>query len=486
MRLGVEYPLVKVEVLVGVVLEQQVEVLERLGQEEALHLVLWPHIVHIGHVVHGRVAARVDARILLERLEYAPAVLLVLLLLGDLVQVVERLDRLGPQQVVSIGVTHIHVDRGRRKAIELHNLRTEAGRHQLVHLVAGLGELLGQLHELVDLGARKRPIALQVHGAECQVARQEAHQVVHLGTERVGDELAHECEVVGSGVADEALADALDGVEPVDEQVVVIVGGVEAGAVLYPLLEQVLVVGVAARAQRDHAARELAALGVDVDLRETVGLVQRVDLLADERGDVLEARVARRVRQIFVLDLERGDLGQTRVRRPVRRLGAPLLQVDVRVGNVRGRVEGGQRAVAELVRLGQEHLVAAEVIGAEQAAHDADGDLEEVVEGVHVEAELGVDPEARLVELLVEVHDVDGVERVDDGQAEVEPAARALRDRPTLVLAPRVLLVALPRVQERLHYHLLPLVLSSWKGGANFGLPAQLGHKRGLFVYQIK
>ncbi len=126
MSLGIEDPLVEIEVLV--VLEQQVKVLERLGQEEALHLVAWTRVLHVGHVVDGRVAARVDTRVLFERGEYAPAVLAVLGLLGDLPQVVERLDRLGPEQVVLVCVADKNVAGGAGKRVELNDLGAQTGR----------------------------------------------------------------------------------------------------------------------------------------------------------------------------------------------------------------------------------------------------------------------------------------------------------------------------------------------------------------------
>lgn len=43
-----------------VVAEQQVEVLERLAQEEALHLVPWTRVGRVAHVVDGGVAALGD------------------------------------------------------------------------------------------------------------------------------------------------------------------------------------------------------------------------------------------------------------------------------------------------------------------------------------------------------------------------------------------------------------------------------------------
>lgn len=61
MGLCVEDVLVQTEQL-QVVGEEQVEVLERLTEEEALHLVSRARVVRVAHVVDGRVAAVRDLR----------------------------------------------------------------------------------------------------------------------------------------------------------------------------------------------------------------------------------------------------------------------------------------------------------------------------------------------------------------------------------------------------------------------------------------
>ena len=86
------------------------------------------------------------------------------------------------------------------------------------------------------------------------------------------------------------------------------------------------------------------------------------------------------------------------------------------------------------------------MVSAEEATGDTDGQLEQVVELVHIEVQLLIDPFTSLAELVLQIHYVDSVQRVDDRESEIEPVAVGLGPRLELVLAPRVLLVRIPGV----------------------------------------
>jgi len=91
MGLGVEHPLVEADdVGLG---EQEVKVLERLGQPEALHAVLEPG--RVGRHVGDGAVAHLGARVLDDGLEHAPALFLPRRVARDAVHVPDRLDRLG-------------------------------------------------------------------------------------------------------------------------------------------------------------------------------------------------------------------------------------------------------------------------------------------------------------------------------------------------------------------------------------------------------
>ena len=99
--LGVDDVLVQRD-QVGLVAEEQEEVLEGLAQEEALHLVAEGGLLRVLDVADGRVAPAGDLGVLLEGLEDVPAPLPVDGVLGDAVQVEEALDGLRPEEVVGI------------------------------------------------------------------------------------------------------------------------------------------------------------------------------------------------------------------------------------------------------------------------------------------------------------------------------------------------------------------------------------------------
>lgn len=93
-RLGVDDELAQVQQL-GVVGEEQVQVLERLAEEERLHEVLVPQVGRVLHVADRRVAVR-HPRVLLEALpEDVPAPVLVRGVVRELVHVPQALQELG-------------------------------------------------------------------------------------------------------------------------------------------------------------------------------------------------------------------------------------------------------------------------------------------------------------------------------------------------------------------------------------------------------
>ena len=101
MRFGVEDVLVeRDEVLI--VGEQQEHVLERLAEEERLHLVARSRVPGVGDVRYRRIAAILDTTVLLERLQHIPTPVLVALVTGQAVQDEVRLHRLRAQQVVFV------------------------------------------------------------------------------------------------------------------------------------------------------------------------------------------------------------------------------------------------------------------------------------------------------------------------------------------------------------------------------------------------
>ena len=152
----------------GRVREQEEEVLERLPQEEALHLVPLARL-QAQDVVYGAITPR-HLGVGLEGLEDLPAPPPVLLVLCDPVEhkeaetgrgenrglepgrdKAENADRLSPlysfrtEEVVGVGLVNKDVFRPVGVGVEIDNLRGQFRRHLLVHLVASVGQLFGGL-----------------------------------------------------------------------------------------------------------------------------------------------------------------------------------------------------------------------------------------------------------------------------------------------------------------------------------------------------
>mmetsp|Transcript_29758 Transcript_29758/g.95700 ORF Transcript_29758/g.95700 Transcript_29758/m.95700 type:complete len:202 (-) Transcript_29758:941-1546(-) len=162
--LRVEHPLVQADDLVGG--EEEVEVLHRLRQPEALHGVVL-HRHRLAHILDPRVPPRGDPAVLLEALEDLPAPLAEDVVARAPPHDGEALHSLRPQQVVVRPADHVAV---LRKVVHLS--AKSRGLH-LVELVAGAHNLARHLHVLVRLLGH-------VRGPQRQHTRHEAREVVHL------------------------------------------------------------------------------------------------------------------------------------------------------------------------------------------------------------------------------------------------------------------------------------------------------------------
>ena len=87
---------------VHVVTKQQVQILERLRQEEALHLVAEARVASVPDVADGGVTGVWHLGVFLEGKEDLPAPVAVLLVFGQTIQHKQTLQSLRSQQVVSV------------------------------------------------------------------------------------------------------------------------------------------------------------------------------------------------------------------------------------------------------------------------------------------------------------------------------------------------------------------------------------------------
>ena len=182
MGFRIDNPLGEIKVLRFLILEQEVEILESLGQKEALHLIPRPWMRYTLDIVNGRVASRFHLGVLLKGLEDFPAILLILRVARELVQIVQRLNCLWPQQVMSVSVLDIHVLARALHRIKENDLGTQTCFHSRVHLIASFSQLLGQYHQIFSLPFILG-ILFQKLGPQRQIARIKANQMVHLGAE---------------------------------------------------------------------------------------------------------------------------------------------------------------------------------------------------------------------------------------------------------------------------------------------------------------
>mmetsp|Transcript_9519 Transcript_9519/g.37068 ORF Transcript_9519/g.37068 Transcript_9519/m.37068 type:complete len:342 (+) Transcript_9519:1373-2398(+) len=157
-----------------------------------------------------------------------------------------------------------------------------------------------------------------------------------------------------------------------------------------------------------------------------------------------------RLLESFPLQHQRARLRQRRLLRPLGLVRIPGSEVDVHDGNPRLGLERGGELLGEVERLGQQvpaDGVAAQVVRRDQPAQHPYGALEDVGVPVRVETHRrGREPVPRLPRLLVEADDEEGVQRVHDGEADVEPLDAPPRDGRELVGGPRVVAVPAPGV----------------------------------------
>ena len=129
---------------------------------------------------------------------------------------------------------------------------------------------------------------------------------------------------------------------------------------------------------------------------------------------------------------------------------ASSFEVDEAVRHASIGVKDGEHAVGEVDGKLEEAGVAVELLGGDQAAQNADGHLEVLDLHVEVEVELGQDQVLGLYRLGGKAHQDHGVEGVDRGyeQGGWVPVGVGLGQRLELVVAPGVLFVAVPGVEE--------------------------------------
>ncbi len=369
MRLGVEDDAAEVEVLRR--REGQVEVLEGLGEQKAVHRVA---LGLARHVRQRRVAARAAA-IAHEVVEQQPRVRAVQRVVGQAPEGVVRLDDLGPQLVAVL-------DDLLRPVVD--HLRLDAGR--LPHLHAGRLQARGA----VDVAGERQ------HGREEGVERAvlavRALAGVHVGM--AVPEIA--VDLVGQVAVDRG-----DARLPHGQAVLV--------AEQLPALQQVLVVGVRAAGDAGVGARPLPGLDVDggadqSDPRPPLeGLDQRALCL------VVVHRLAGELAQRAEFQQQRTGLGGVGL--DAAHLAGLQVHLDIR--QARGRVEHGQQAAAEIVGQREQALVARHLVAGEQAAEQADGDLEVLDVEVLVEGQLRGDQFPVLVRFVLQAHDQQRVQAVD-------------------------------------------------------------------------
>mmetsp|Transcript_27973 Transcript_27973/g.91685 ORF Transcript_27973/g.91685 Transcript_27973/m.91685 type:complete len:569 (+) Transcript_27973:72-1778(+) len=469
-RLGVEDVLVQRHL--RPVSEEQPEVLERLREEEGLHLPVVPATVPVRHVLQPRVAAVLQPAEPLEGHEDVPPPVAVLFVACDPPQDKERLDRLGAQQVVPRAAVGGHAA---RPLPQLGNLGRETRRLVRVHAVARLHQLLRERHRRASRRAAPHAVDARVR-SEREHAGHKADQVVHLVLVPLRPKVppADVCAVCAArqpALPDEMRRDGRD-------RLGVHLRHAAVGAAAHqPLLEQVLVGRVRAGAEGQVARSELAAHGRDHRGVEASRQRRRTAHLSEvghhALRDSLVDRLARVPREGAELDLQRRNLGDSRrASRPRRVVPLPRLEPDGPVRQPRRRVKGEDEALAELVRRVEYAPLSRELVRRQQAAQHADRYLKHVDLLLLTEAQPRSHPGDRRRKLLGEPHQMHGVERVDQRQAHPKGRDGQPRDRIHLVLAPGVSRIASPRMQECGSSRILSLDLSAAPndgGGGVFG-----------------
>ena len=404
--LGVEDSLLEIEGLGRG--EQQVEVFHGLGQKVTLHRVSLDARADVGEGGEAGVGlAPLDQAV--EKGRAHPAILLVA---GVVVKVVGRLDDLGPQ-VVGAGD-------------DLHSLVVEQFGLDAVerpHLVARVFEAGGA----VEVSAQGE------HSGEEGVQRAEER-----GTLLAGVHIDAAVPEPAAGLVGHVGIDRRDRVLPHRPKL----GIFEQGRALYKILV------VAVDPAPDVAVFDQPPAGLDVDHRPDQADPRAAMIQRDHRpfSGVEIFGVAGEAGEGPVLEDTGADLGRV----GEAAAGLVSFEVDKAVGHAGVGVEDSEHAVGEIDCELEEAGVAVELLGRDQAAQDADNRLEVLDLHVVVEVEPRQDQVLGLCRLGGQSHQEQGIERVNGRheQGGRVPVRVGLGQRLELVVAPSVLFVAVPGVEE--------------------------------------
>ena len=251
-------------------------------------------------------------------------------------------------------------------------------------------------------------------------------------------------------------------------------------AALQPPLEQRLVERIRAGAEADGAARWARRARPHprrVQPAPRRDPPQRADRAV---GDVGEARLAKRGGEGGKLELRRAELGERHRLAKVGLRAAARAAREVHraprhaARRLEGAVELAAGARGEREQLG----VARQRVRAEQPADHADAQLEEGHLDVALEArrEVVEQPAPRALVRRVQPHQQHRVERVDHRHREAAPVVpRRVRERPQLVLSPRVRLVRREGVGEGVAHEVGAGTPVSTGAGLRIGADGQIG-----------
>eukprot|EP00760_Papus_ankaliazontas_P019458 PhM_4_TR18027/c0_g1_i1/m.93097 len=435
MRLCVQNPLVKVES--SIVAEDQVQVFEGFRHPERLHQVIARRGEDI-NVPQTAVAALLNLAVLHNRLDHVPGPVAVFLLARCTPHVEICLSGLRTQQIVRRAVDEILVSR------KLYNLRGDACALFRIHQMTCIGKATSNVAPVivrlcVDL-------AFELQSAEGIHATGEAREMVHLLEKTAVLELRHIHLLGRNRRFYKSTDNALRGVDKVFLVALLCLAREEV------LLKEVLVEGVAERAERDVVRQPLHRAGREVRRAQHV-LAPRVQNVHNLRRLHVVHRVLGVVRQRAHLQLDGTEFRENGgAARPTRVVVAVRLEVDGGVWNTARGVVGPEHTVGDLDGLAQQRLVLLprELVRRQQRAQDADRGLELADVDVYVKVHLFRNPLDGLGELLLVIHQVQRTERVQDRETEPAglriPVLVRLRQGLKLVVAPRVPFVCLPAV----------------------------------------
>lgn len=476
--------------------EDEVEILQRLGQPETLHAVALlghrkPHVVH-GGVGDGRLRGRVDA------LEHGPRRVLQLLVARDPVEYEDGLDGLGAKNVPIVPLVRVpdgeavlvdellaHFRGGRvprrgggvllpdglvplrvrplalpwRRGVDADLARGEV--EGLGHEARGHGVVRPEAPVDEPPGDRQVVRAAEDLGSDPDHPSDEAGEVLSLRFEaRDGDRL--ERRQTGVAAEQEVLA---AGHERPEEEVPL--GGLDgflvhvlvlpvAATEHHPLLRQVLVRRIGHAAHREVVDVERERLRVDDGRPQArdLGLVlRRLHRLRYPLYHVKVLHVPGDLTQPRELDRQTANLREQSVGAgfdllPDRR-HAPL---PPRHGHVVGRVERRVQYLTQLAGLVQQGRIptVGKVVRGEESAEVSYRGFKDVdhllLAGREVDLLHGLDA---LLKVFLQVHDPERVHGVDECRApSAETHARRPTDGADLVCTPCVFLVPVPRVDK--------------------------------------